>query len=86
MIERREAKNDAEAEARRRTLIEKALIDGGEVSTVTTGWACECGEEVGPGPTLMKCVGCDGMTVGKVEPKETAAREERLRGTALAWT
>ena len=86
MVERLDAKNEAEGEARQRTLIEKALIDGGEVSTVTAGWACQCGEEIGPGPTLMKCVGCDGMTVGKVKPKETAAREERLRETTLAWT
>ena len=77
--------NVAEAEFRRRTLIEEGLMDGDD-RTVTTGWACECGKEVGPDPTLMKCIGCDGMRVGRLDPRETAAREERLRKTALAWT
>ena len=77
--------NGAEAEYRRRTLIGEGMMDGDD-RTVTTGWACECGEEVGPGPTLMKCIGCQGMRVGKVDPQETAAREEKLRNTALAWT
>ena len=85
VVERRGAVNGAEAENRRRTLIGKRMMDGDD-RTVTTGWACECGEEVGPGPTLMKCIGCQGMRVGKVDPQETTAREERLRNTALAWT
>ena len=77
--------NEAEAESRWRILVEEGMVDGDNRIGVT-GWACECGEEVGPATTLMKCVGCQGMRVGKVDPREIVAREDKLRETALAWT
>ena len=83
-IERRHIKNSVEAELRRRKFIE-AGIDG-DVETVMTGWACECGREVGPDAEFIKCIGCKGMRVGTLDPQEVAAREKGLRKTTLAWT
>ena len=84
VVEKRSAKNSVEVEFRRRTLIGKGM--DGKVSTVMTGWACECGKEVGSGVTLMKCIGCQGMRIGNIDPQETTVREKMLRKTALAWT
>ena len=83
-MERRDARNSVEAGFRRRSLLGEGM--DGNVKTVMTGWVCECGKEIGPGVTLMKCIGCRGMRVGKVDPREAAAREKSLRKTALAWT
>lgn len=83
-VEKRNAKNSVEAEFRRRHFVGKGM--DGNVKTVITGWACECGKEIGSGATLMRCVGCRGMRIGKVDPQDVAAREETLRKTALAWT
>ena len=57
-----------------------------DVGTVMTGWACECGREIGPDAALMKCLGCQGILIGKLDPREAAAREKCFRKTALAWT
>ena len=83
-IERRGMRNGVEAELRRRTLVGMRMEKG--VKTVTIGWACECGREIGPDATLSKCIGCRGIRGGGVEPQEAAAREVTLRKTALAWT
>lgn len=83
-VEKRNAKNSVEAEFRRRHFVGKGM--DGNVKTVITDWACECGKEIGSGATLMRCVGCRGMRIGKVDPQDVAAREETLRKTALAWT
>ena len=83
-IERRGMKNSVEAEVRRRTLVGVRMDRG--LKTVTVGWACKCGRDIGPDATLSKCIGCRGMRVGGVEPQEAAAREKTLRKTALAWT
>ena len=77
--------NRVEAEARMRTLVGEPMMDG-DVQTILTGWACECGEDLGPTATVMKCVGCQGLKVGQPDPAEVAAREEKLRKKALAWT
>lgn len=77
-------KNSVEAEFRRRTFI-RAEMDG-NVKTVAMGWACECGDEIGPDATLMKCIGCQGMLVGKLDLREAMARENALTKNALAWT
>ena len=76
--------NSVEAEFRRRTFIGEGM--DGEVKTVVLGWACECGGEIGPDATLMICIGCQGMVVGKLDPQEKVARENAMTKTALAWT
>lgn len=83
-VEKRNVKNSVEAEFRRRHFVGKGM--DGNVETVIMGWACECGKEIGSSATLMRCVGCQGMRLGKVDPQEAAAREETLRKTALAST
>lgn len=77
-------KNSVEAEFRRRTFIGEGM--DGDVKTVRMGWNCECGEEIGPNATLMKCIGCQGLHVGKIDPLEAMARAHSLTRTALAWT
>lgn len=83
-LERRNMKNSVEAEFRRRTFIGEGM--DGDVKTVRMGWNCECGEEIGPNATLMKCIGCQGLHVGKIDPLEAMARAHSLTRTALAWT
>lgn len=78
-------KNEVEAEYRRRTIVELGM-DGKAETVAMMGWACECGREIGPDATLLKCVGCQGMLVGKLDPGEAAAREQALTKNALAWT
>ena len=86
MAERRELRNSVEAEVRRRTLIGETIMDG-EDETAFTGWACECGEEIlWPDATFMKCVGCDGIRFGRLDPRETFIQEELMRKTALGCT
>ena len=77
-------KNEVEAEYRRRTFVGAGM--DGDVETVSMGWACECGREIGPDANLLKCVGCEGLLVGKLDPGEAAAREQALTKNALAWT
>lgn len=77
-------KNTVEAEFRRRTFIGEGM--DGDVKTVKMGWACDCGGEIGPDATLMMCIGCQGMIVGKLNPHEEVARQNALTKTALAWT
>ena len=77
-------KNSVEAEYRRRTFIEAGMVRG--VETVTMGWSCDCGREIAPDANLLKCIGCEGMLVGKLDPGEAAARERALTKNALAWT
>lgn len=78
--------NEAEAEGRRRILVGGKLYTlDGEDETVMTGWACECGEEVGSERTnLLKCLGCKEVRVGKLDPQDKAAREKKFRKKALA--
>ncbi|KAF6219386.1 hypothetical protein HO133_005212 [Letharia lupina] len=83
-LERRTMKNCVEAEFRRRTFIGKGM--DGDVETVVIGWACECGGEIGPNATLVKCIGCQGLGVGKIDSLVAIARESALMKTALAWT
>ncbi len=83
-VDRRDMKNGVEGEFRRRTIIGEGM--DGNVKTVIMGWLCSCGGEIGPDATLLKCIGCDGLRVGKLDPQETAVREMVLTKTALAWT
>ena len=77
-------RSSVEAAFRRRTFVGKRV--DGDVKTVMMGWACECGGEIGPNATLIKCVGCQGMVIGKVVPQEESSRETTLMKNALAWT
>ena len=77
-------KDNVEAAFRRRTLVGKGMV--GDVKTVVTGWACECGKEVEPSTTLMKCIGCEGVDIGKIDSRGKIAREIALAKTTLAWT
>lgn len=83
-IERRSMKNSVEAEFRRRTIIGSGIHGG--IETVTTGWACDCGREIGPDATMMVCIGCDGIRFDKLDPGEITAREKALTKNALAWS
>ncbi len=83
-VERRSMKNSVEAEFRRRLIIGEEK--DGHVETVVISWSCECGEEIEPDATLMRCIGCQGMTVGKLDPQEVVARENALAKTAFTWT
>lgn len=76
-------KNSVEAELRR-TFVGEGM--DGDVKTVAMGYACQCGEEIGPNTTLLKCVGCQGLQVGKMDPLEAMTRERAMRKAALAWT
>lgn len=77
-------RNAVEAEVRRRTFVGKDRV--GDVRTVIMGWVCECGREIGPETTLMKCIGCEGMRIGKIDPRLMAAKEQAMTKKALAWT
>lgn len=83
-LEMRNMKDSVEAEFRRRTFIGEGM--DGDVKTVVMGWACQCGREIGPNATLMKCVGCQGMLFGRPDPQKESAREKASMKTALAWT
>ena len=76
-------RNSVEAGFRRRTFVGEGML--GDVKTVVMGWACECGGEVGDDAVLIKCVGCQGMVVGKLDAQEQIARETTLMKAALAW-
>ena len=82
-LEKRHAKNMVEAEFRRRA-IDRSGMDR-VVETAYTGWACECGQDIEPAATLLRCTGCRGLQLGILEPQEMATREEALKKTALAW-
>lgn len=77
-------KDGVEAESRRRTFVGEGK--DGQVKTVWMGWKCACGGEIGPDATLLKCVGCQGMIVGRLDPQLAIARDTALTNTALAWT
>lgn len=82
-VETRHARNTVEAESRR-NLVGRGMDK--DASTVITGWLCECGKAIGPGPRVMKCVGCQGTRIGAVNPKEEAAREKAFRKMAFKCT
>lgn len=77
-------RNGVEAEFRRRRFMGKGV--NGKIKTVIMGWTCECGREVGPDATLVKCIGCQGIRLGKLDPPEQAARERAMMKNAFAWT
>ena len=81
-LERQCAQTVVEAE-HRRGIIGKAMNGG--VMTVMTGFVCDCGKEVDSDATLMKCVLCQGLRAGSLDPRAATAREKFLRKTALAW-
>lgn len=83
-VERRNMKNIVEAEFRRRIFVGEGT--DGDVKTVFMGWACECGGQIGPNATMIKCIGCQGMAVGKLNARGTFSREMAWTNTALAWT
>lgn len=78
-------KNRVEAEFRRRTFVGKGMMDG-DVSTIKLGFACECGRDVEPDSKLMKCVGCQGISAKKYDPRIAIAQETAFAKAALAWT
>lgn len=83
-VEKRKMRDRVEAESRRRSFVGEGK--DGQDKTVILGHVCECGGEIGPNTTLLKCVGCQGMIVGRLDPQLAIAREIALTNTALAWT
>ena len=73
-----------EAEFRRRTIVREGMDR--DVKTAFLGWACPCGQDIGPDATLLRCTGCQGLRVGRLDAQEAAPRENALRKAAMAWT
>ena len=82
-VESRHIKNGVEASSRRRTFV--GMMDGDE-HVVKMGWpSCECGGVIEPNYRLMKCVGCQGLTVRTNDAGMAIARETAVRKKALGW-
>ena len=78
-------KHDVEAAVRRRTYVGEGPTEE-DVETVLMGWECECGRQIGPNSTLMRCIGCQGILVGELDSQRYVARESALTKTTFAWT
>ena len=76
-------KSSVESEWRRDSIA--AGMDG-HVKTVALGWKCECGSQIGPDATMMKCYGCQGLRDGKLDPPREQARQNTLTKNTCSWT